>query len=184
MSTAAWPQAHGSRRASTARRGKEQLLPKVMQPSSLQRGTRCAVPPPETRPEPSRTDPIIRLGENIPHQHHTQVSLADSPRLLENRSAQGKLDAQDIAAPGSCAPGLGSVGQELKKKASSKEVPILAPAFCPESTGTSKMHKGFASQPFQPFFPSGHSFYSPSILSNASWGCTLRLLFPTSCQVL
>lgn len=158
--------------ASTPRRGKEQL-PQVPRPNSCQRGTCCALPP-ETRSEPCSTDPARRSAANTPQRQHTQVSLACLPRLLENRPAQGKRDAQDVAAPGSR-----SVGQELKmssKKISAYSNPSLLPR---EHRNARDAYKGFRNQMFQPFFPSGHPHKS-----NVSWGCTLWLLFPPSCQAL
>lgn len=63
VSTAAWPRACGSGKA-------EQLLPQLTRPSSLQPGTHGAAPP-ESRPEPSRTDPTIPLGADSPQPAHT-----------------------------------------------------------------------------------------------------------------
>lgn len=65
----------------------------VTRPNSLQQGTHHTVLPEETRSEPCRTDPIIHLVQTPSHRHQVQVSLVGLPRLLENRSAWGKLHA-------------------------------------------------------------------------------------------
>lgn len=180
MSTAAWPQGCLGM-ASTPYRGEEQLLPRVPWPKSCQRGTCCALPPEETRSEPCSTepcstDPARRLAANTPQRHHTQVSLVHLPGLLENRLAPGKRDARNIAAPGSR-----SVGQELKQKMSSKKISAYSnPSLLPRAHRNARdAYKGFRNQTFQPFFPSGHPHQT-----TVSWGHTLWLLFPPSCQVL
>lgn len=117
--------ARGSARASTTGRGEEQLLPQMRWPNSLQQGICCTVAPEETRSERCRTDPVIHSGANSPHRHHVEVSLVDRPRLLENRSAQGKLDAQDAAVPGPGTRELGAAGQELKKENEQQEIKCL-----------------------------------------------------------